>query len=229
MNAKLIKLVIAAFKDSGYLRPTGEVYETLINPDSYNEQFEIDYSDAQPWGASGADLKYKGTKPRVIGFTFLFDGTGVVPMTSAGSAAAKVLPVTLQIEAFKRVALNFKGDTHAPRYVRIVWGTLVFKGRLSSLDISYTLFAPSGLPLRARAAAQFKGSISPLMRALQERTSSPDLTHVRVVKQGDTLPALSQEIYGDPAHYLELARVNRLSSFRRLQPGVQLIFPPIKR
>jgi nucleoid-associated protein YgaU len=181
-------------------------------------------------GASGGQLRYKATKPDVLGFTFLFDGTGVLLAAASGrGAAGAALPVRDQIERFKRVTLNFKGNIHQPRFLQIVWGSLLFKGRLLNLKITYTLFSPAGLPLRARATAGFKGSIDRGTRALMERTSSPDLTHVRIVKEGDTLPALSHEIYGDPGHYLELARVNKLTNFRRLAPGTRLMFPPIAR
>ncbi len=229
MNGKLIKLLIIGFSDPAYSRPTGLVFETLINPDGYSEQFQIEYSAKQPLGSSGAQLKYKITPPGTIGFNVLFDSTGVIPTTSLSSAAAKTLPVPAQIELFKRVALNFKGDIHSPPFLRIVWGSLLFKGRLTKLDITYSLFSPNGIPLRAKAAVEFQGSMEPLLRALIERTSSPDLTHVRIVKAGDTLPALANEIYGDPARYLELARVNKLTNFRRLEPGTRLVFPPIER
>ncbi len=229
MDGKHLKLLIAAFSDAKFLVPTGEVFETLVNPDSYREQFSIDYSEAQAIGASAANLKYKSTRPRVIGFTFLFDGTGVIPATSIGSAVDKVLPVFAQIEWFKRVVFDFDGNIHSPRFVRIIWGPLMFKGRLASLSIDYTLFSPNGMPLRARATAEFKGSIEPFTRALLERTSSPDLTHTRVVAEGDRLPNLSNEIYRSPNHYLEIARANNLTSCRRLKPGASLVFPPFAK
>jgi nucleoid-associated protein YgaU len=53
------------------------------------------------------------------------------------------------------------------------------------------------------------------------------MTHVRLVKEGDTLPALTREIYGDYRYYLEVARVNQLDDFRSLEPGTRLFFPPL--
>ena len=63
----------------------------------------------------------------------------------------------------------------------------------------------------------------------QKRTSSPDLTHRRVVVEGDTLPQLCREIYGSPEHYLRVAQVNGLDDFRDLSPGQELFFPPYER
>jgi len=60
-----------------------------------------------------------------------------------------------------------------------------------------------------------------------EAKSSPDLTHSRIVKNGDTLPLLSKEIYGSSSHYLWIAQQNQLDDFRNLTPGHRLFFPPL--
>jgi nucleoid-associated protein YgaU len=58
---------------------------------------------------------------------------------------------------------------------------------------------------------------------------SPDLTHVRRVKAGDTLPGLCDQIYGDPRLYLKVAAANGLDDFRRLVPGTKVFFPPLEK
>jgi nucleoid-associated protein YgaU len=47
------------------------------------------------------------------------------------------------------------------------------------------------------------------------------------VVAGDTLPALCGKIYGQPGLYPLVARHNQLRHFRSLEPGTQLVFPPI--
>ncbi|MEB3157176.1 MAG: LysM peptidoglycan-binding domain-containing protein, partial [Cyanobacteriota bacterium] len=63
----------------------------------------------------------------------------------------------------------------------------------------------------------------------QDNFSSPDLTHRRLVRAGDTLPQLCLEIYGTAEHYLRVADVNNLDDVRVLTPGQQLLFPPYAR
>ena len=58
---------------------------------------------------------------------------------------------------------------------------------------------------------------------------SADLTHVHLVKDGETLPAIAHQIYGDPKYYVEIARVNNLRNFRSLKPGMELILPPVNK
>jgi nucleoid-associated protein YgaU len=40
---------------------------------------------------------------------------------------------------------------------------------------------------------------------------------------------LCYKIYGSSNYYLQVAKVNKLSSFRNISPGDEIIFPPIKK
>ncbi|MCK5703624.1 MAG: LysM peptidoglycan-binding domain-containing protein, partial [Cyclobacteriaceae bacterium] len=63
----------------------------------------------------------------------------------------------------------------------------------------------------------------------EARLQSPDLTHFKIVKEGETLPLIAKKIYGDSKYYLEIARVNNINNFRRLKTGQQLVLPPIDK
>jgi nucleoid-associated protein YgaU len=63
---------------------------------------------------------------------------------------------------------------------------------------------------------------------LSADASSPDLSHVVQVRQGDTLPLLCHRIYGDSRYYLKVAQFNGLQQFRSLPPGLRLHFPPLE-
>ena len=58
---------------------------------------------------------------------------------------------------------------------------------------------------------------------------SPDLTHLRVIKAGDKLPVLCNEIYGDPRLYLRVAQANGIDDFRNILPGMRIFFPPLEK
>jgi nucleoid-associated protein YgaU len=100
---------------------------------------------------------------------------------------------------------------------------------LKDLQINYTLFAPDGKPLRAKISATFVNYIEQVRRVREEGKKSPDVTHLRKVKAGDTLPLMTHEIYADPSYYLQVAKVNGLVNFRRLAANTDLRFPPIER
>ncbi len=223
-------LQIIACSDSDYTR-TEEVYTALINPEEFKESFVVSYDDTQGMGQSEAHLRFDRKEPAIYTLNLLFDSTGVIrrrslPGTNAGSTFVKE-PVEDQIKSFKEVCLEFNGQTHEPRYVIIVFGSLEYKGRLMDLNITYTLFNNEGKPLRARATATFSASMSTYLAEAKNKTSSPDMTHIRTVMAGDTLPEMTRKVYGSDRYYLEVARINRLKNFRDLTPGTVIQFPPL--
>ena len=134
-----------------------------------------------------------------------------------------------ELEKFNRVVYDYAGDQHRPRKVLLVWGTLAFVCALTSLDYQFTLFKPDGTPLRAVAHCSFREAVSDVECELQENNSSPDLTHLREVSAGDSLPLIAHRVYGDASLYLEVARVNKLINFRRLEAGSRLSLPPVEK
>lgn len=228
LDGKLEKLLILAFADSekaenGGVFDADDKFEALINPESYTLDYKLKFSDgAQGQGTSGQQLKYEYTTPEELAFEFLFDNTGIVDGKPRESIAD-------DLKRFKEVVLEYKGDSHEPRHFKLVWGKhFVFKGRVTEVSIAYKLFNADGTPIRAIARVAFKSSIEEQMRAAQEDNNSPDLTHIRKVKAGDTLPLMCYRIYGTPEYYLQVAEANGLSDFRSLVPGKDIEFPPIQ-
>ncbi|MFC3443801.1 hypothetical protein ACFOKF_21865 [Sphingobium rhizovicinum] len=223
------KMLILAFADSkkaesGGVAEADEAFEALINPETYTIAYKLKFSESgQGHGTSGKQLKYQYTEPADMTFEFLFDNTGIIDGEPRASVAD-------DLKKFKEVLIDYKGDAHEPRHFKLVWGeNSIFKGRVTLLDVTYKLFNADGTPIRAIAKVTFKASIEEEKRAAKEDKKSPDLTHVRKVKRGDTLPLLCNEIYGDPRYYLQVAAHNRLTNFRTLKPGDNLRFPPIAK
>src|SRR5437879_6207870 len=213
------KMLILAFAvsqkaESGGGEEAGASFEALINPDTYTLEYKLKFEAEPGHGASGKQLKYQYTEPDELSFEFLFDNTGIIDGEPRASIAD-------DIKAFKDVLIDYKGDSHEPRHFKMVWGqNSIFKGRVTEVAITYKLFASDGTPIRAIAKVKFKSSIEEQKRAAKEDKKSPDLTHIRKVKLGDTLPLLCFSIYGDPRYYLEVAAVNGLGNFRQLTPGM---------
>jgi len=228
-TGKLEKMLILAFADSkkaedGGLIEADASFEALINPETYTLDYKLKFSESgQGHGTSGKQLKYEYTAPEEITFEFLFDNTGIIDGKPRDSVAD-------DIKKFKQVLIEYKGDAHEPRHFKLVWGeNSIFKGRVTEVNLTYKMFNPDGTPIRAVAKVKFKSSIEEQKRAAKENKSSPDLTHLRKVKAGDTLPLMCHRVYGDPKYYLQVAEVNDLGNFRSLEPGRDLLFPPIEK
>lgn len=226
-NGELEKMMIFAYGDSQALENdgsqlSGSPMKVLINPDSFTEALRIKYAEGdQGQGTSGKQLKYEATEPADLTLEFLFDNTGIIDEKPREN-------ITDDITKFKRLLTAYDGENHEPPHLKLAWGTaFLFKCRIVELSINYKLFSPDGQPLRATAKAVFKKSIEEQQRAAEENNNSPDLTHIRVLKAGDTLPLLCHNIYGEAGRYLQVAQVNGLSDFRALKPGTEIFFPPI--
>lgn len=227
-NGELEKMMIYAYGDSEALENDGKQLagspiKVLINPDSFTEALKIKYADKdQGQGASGKQLKYEATEPADLSLEFLFDSTGIIDDQPRAN-------ISQDLTDFKQLLTAYNGENHEPPHLKLAWGTaFLFKCRIMDLSINYKLFSSDGQPLRAVAKAVFKKSVEEKKRAAEQKDNSPDLTHVRTVKAGDTLPLLCFDIYGEPGRYLQVAEANGLSNFRQLNPGTEIFFPPIK-
>src|SRR3546814_19360438 len=98
---------------------------------------------------------------------------------SVANPFAQPASVAEHIEDFKKKIIDFKGDIHRPYYLKIHWGTLLFKGVLTQIDIEYKVFTTDGTPIRAVAKCSFTESIEDHLREAIENKQSPDITHER--------------------------------------------------
>lgn len=223
----LEKLTIWSYKD----RTLRELdldnwFELPINPESYTQNFKIEYDTRRGHGASGAQPRFKSTAPEELRLEFVFDGTDTVEgYTLEGT------DVRDQISSFLSTVYDFVGEVHRPRFLEINWGQLVFPCILTNLDINYTLFDETGDPIRAKLNATFLNYRAHEERARRERRSSPDLTHRRLIQPGERLDLMTYKIYNDPKYVLQVADANELTSIRNIRPlvGKEIQFPPLDK
>jgi hypothetical protein len=229
-TGELTKLSIQAYSNPECTTqvPNG-LFTTLINPEKFILNHKVEY--IVPESTQDKQQPYfQNSPPSDIELEFLFDDTGVFDDNKFSILESrKSEGVEADIKKFMQVAYDINSEIHRPNYLKISWGILEFQGVLSEVSIEYKLFAPDAKPLRAIAKAKFRKFIEPKKAAAESNLHSPDLTHVRMVEEGDTLPLMTKRIYGDSKYYLEVARVNKLTTFRKLKAGQQLFFPPIQK
>lgn len=236
LEGQLTKMRFTSCEDTEPFNPrSGEEnqYDVLINPEQIQQKFRTKFDESQAEGSTGTDVRFRVQLPQAFDVELLFDGTGVVandriPLTNLlGLNTAEA--VEDQISRFKRVVLDYDGTKHSPNLVQIQWGSFLFKGKMKEMTLTYTLFKPDGTPLRAKAKCNFVESLSDALRTAKERAESPDLTHIRVVKEDESLSLMAYRIYNDPGYYIEVAKANKLQSIRRLEVGGRVHFPPVKK
>ena len=220
---KLVKLAFSSHEIAACTDDAIDKIDALINPESYTCTLPVKYVEAGSMGRSNASKAFKGMGPTSLSLSkIVVDGTGIV---SLGTYA----DVDAYIEAFRNVACKYNGNLHQVNYLKIVWGKLIFTGVCTSFKVNYTMFKPDGTALRAVIDLTLQSSVDPKKESKDSQRASPDLTHVRTVQAGDTLPLMTFRIYGDPSYYPEVARINGLKNMYALKPGDQIEFPPLKK
>ena len=198
-------------------------FQAQINPSEFSHSFGIRYDKTKSQGSPGVEPKFSAIDDERVNFSIVLDSTGVVP-----AVPGQPTDVKGQLAQLNKVVYEYIDLRTEPPYVRVLWGTLIFFGRLESLKTQYTLFKPGGDPLRAKVDMSFVGAMSKEEeRRVTSRASTSDLTRTVTMKKNDSLGALCEQIYGDSSSFMKVARYNGLTDFRNIPPGTVLKFPPV--
>jgi hypothetical protein len=223
MGNEFKKIRIIAYKDAACNAEIGSI-DAFINPDSYSISLKPKYVQERIVGSKIPTKTFVGIGDETLKLgRIIVDGTGVVtngkPITSVADYIAK----------FRKLVCDYNGDIHSPNFLKISWGDLKFICICNSFEVKYTLFKPDGLPLRAEIVLGLDRTEDFKTIAKKARANSPDLTHLRIFKAGDSLPLMCYRIYGDSSYYLDVARKNNLNSVSDLKPGDPIYFYPLKK
>jgi hypothetical protein len=127
-----------------------------------------------------------------------------------------------------RDLMRLNSELHAPPIVRFTWDRQVFVGVLESLNITYVLFTPEGVPLRAKLSVALKEYRPAAVQVNENPTSSPDFEKTYVVRRGDMLSSIAAAVYQEASFWREIAKANRIQDPRVLQPGRVLTLPRLR-
>src|SRR5215218_2215815 len=126
-----------------------------------------------------------------------------------------------------RALLGIRIESHAPPIVNFVWSRNEFRGVIDSLNVTYTLFSPEGIPLRAKLSLTLK-EYRPVKIQLKDKPkTSPDVEKTWVVRRGDKYSSIAAAVYRDPAEWRAIAEANQVKDPRVLKPGTVLTLPKI--
>jgi hypothetical protein len=161
------------------------------------------------------------------------------------------MPAHMTLELLFDVTLNKSGDIlndtnalfHAmepqngkPAVITFKWGsTKSFPAYLASLEVQYVLFRSDGSPVRAWArmtlvqAAVETTRFNPyaLQAGQNPTTQAEEAGRTWTLRQGDSLPSIAWECYGDQNAWRAIARANAIDDPLRLRRGSVLTIPEL--
>ena len=226
-STELTRLLLTRYslaRDGSVQLDKATSFQAQINPAEFSHSFGIQYDKTTSQGSAGVEPKFSRMDDERVSFSIVLDGTGVVPAVPGQPADVKG-----QLAQLNKVVYEYVELCSEPPYVRLLWGTLIFFGRLESLKSQYTLFKPGGDPLRAKVDMSFVGAMSKEEeRRITSRASTSELTRTATLRDGESLTDVCARIYGDPSVFAKVARHNGLTQTRNLKPGTVLMFPPLR-
>lgn len=122
---------------------------------------------------------------------------------------------------------SIMADQPCTPWVFFQWGsfsTASFIAYVQSVQATYTLFNPSGAPIRATCDLTI--TQIPLLTAGQNPTSGALEAHrTHRVMAGDTLQSLAWREYGDATAWRAIAQANDIDDPMRLDVGAEVLIP----
>jgi hypothetical protein len=203
----------------------GDTIECLFNP------AELTITKANTWDAAES----KGRNAPELRFQSGQSGTLTLSMTlDTTDKGTDVTIHTNKLLDLMKVDSGLPGsdpqrNKARPPWVEFHWGDLhSFKAIVERLQIKFTYFASSGMPLRAKADLALKQYKDEGERPLQNPTSyTPTLHTVHRVVHGETLDRIAATHYADATRWRLIAEANAVVDPLAVAPGTLLVIPEV--
>lgn len=194
----------------------GDVIECALNPQSYR------ISKTNVWTykpTNGKDMpapEFGGGLPMVYEVSLLLDA-------SLGGPDKNV------IEDANKLMKAMHGEGSTPKFITLSWGQVhLAKAAPVSIAINYTLFRPSGEPIRAFVDLELAQAEDASEAQSQNPTTRAQRgLRVHRVQDGDSLPSIAYRHYGDATRWRTIAEANAIADPLRLRRGSELTVPRI--
>ncbi|MFI6683086.1 LysM peptidoglycan-binding domain-containing protein [Streptomyces sp. NPDC050485] len=168
-----------------------------------------------------APPKFTGAQPASLQLEVFLDASGTPSSNTVQTQ------VELLLSCCEVTSQSVSAKAPSPPWVKFTWGsfsTVQFTAFVTSVNASYTLFSPNGVPLRATCTLALTEVSSETKR---QNPTSGALSARRVHRTvaGDTLASLAWREYGDATRWRTIAEANEIDDPMRLRPGTELLLP----
>jgi hypothetical protein len=203
--------------------------KALYNPEKYSVNKSVQYAEIGIPGLDEPILQFIRGQNEKVTLDLFFDTTeqGMV------DNVADVRSLTMGVYTL----LKANTESHAPPRFTIEWGTgmsLFGQGHSSQLCVmesmneEFSLFAPTGEPLRAKLTVTIRMAASVELQLKENPRNSPDRTKMAMVVRGQRITDIAYQQYGDPTQWRAIADANSsISNPRFLDTGATLRVPSL--
>jgi nucleoid-associated protein YgaU len=176
--------------------------------------------DAQKGAKKSGVPEFTGSDASKLTLEMFFDATA-----DMGDSVVKA--VEKLFECCVPTPESLQRKPASPPWVIFRWGGLTgFPGFVSNVTAKYTLFTPSGTPVRAVCTATIE-EISGEQGGQNPTSGTRTAQDTHVLVAGDTLPSVAYSRYGDPNLWRAIAEANDIDDPLRLTAGDTLLVPAL--
>jgi nucleoid-associated protein YgaU len=216
--------VLMAELEKAYLKVEGGTQiPCLFNPETLSLGASNNWSAEAAPGKGVQKLAYKGANSGTMSLELMFDTTASgAPVTNHTSKLMKLMEIDTSLPGTDETTNNARPPT-----VSFHWGNLhSFQAIVSNLQLTFTYFSSSGVPLRAKASISLTQYMAGNSYGPQNPTSgTPRPSRVHRVQPGETLDRISARYYGDSTRWRVLASANGLEDPLAIRAGALLDIP----
>jgi hypothetical protein len=203
-------------------------FDVLFNPTEYSISKSNEWKFEKVTGTAFTPPQFGGGSPRELTLNLLLDA-------SLLGKTQHVRGVTDELFKMMEVPAGSSGGSSqaAPPFITFTWGSeTTFKSVCTSLTVAFKLFRPNGDPIRAdvkmtlkQAEAASTASSNGANRGTNPTTRANAGHGVHTVKDGDSLPSIAYEAYGDATSWRAIADANGIENPLHLRRGRTLSLP----
>ena len=206
-------------------------FDVLFNPTEYSISKSNEWKFEKVTGTAFTPPAFGGGNPRELTLNLLLDA-------SLLGKTQHVRGITDQLFRMMEVPGGSSGGSSsaAPPFITFTWGSeTTFKSVCTSLTVAYKLFRPNGDPIRADVKMTLKqaepastASSTGANRGTNPTTRAKAGHGVHTVKDGDSLPSIAYDTYGDATVWRAIADVNGIENPMHLRRGSALSLPKLE-
>ncbi len=208
-------------------------FEFMFNPSEFKEGYTTKWSE----GATQGQKSFLGFDRDTLSLDIVFDSyqttegpkdvrlnrsssTDTYAMGNTAKADSKIFGVHHLKSLFNPVENKNDGNTKVPPTLVFVWGDFTYRGLLEKLNISYTMFLPNGIPVRAKVAIVLKAFMSDSEAEMSLGKTACRKVHT--VMQGERLDSIAASKMKDPTLWKLIAKENGIIDMLNFSDSVQL-------
>lgn len=211
-----------------------ETLKVQFNPAEYNLSDSVNYSEKNIPSMPGPITQFISGASSTLSLSLLFD-TYDTPENGVRTPSGKGLedmkahkPTDVSLLTRKVAALTgIDGSLHRPPTVTFAWGALNFRGVVTDMKQTFTMFMPDGMPVRARVELTLKSVTDLSAKKRESPFESPDRTKFRTIHEGEHLWNFAAQEYGDPEQWRVIAKENELMDPLDIYPGQVIKLPAL--